>query len=108
MTNAEDRHKWYVVRAITGQEKKVKHSITVELERDRKSDFVLEILIPTEKVYLIKNGKKAIKERNAFPGYILIHADLSDPEIMPLIKSVTGVLVSWDPKISPYPYVQMS
>ena len=55
MTNAEDRHKWYVVRAITGQEKKVKHSITVELERDRKSDFVLEILIPTEKVYLIKN-----------------------------------------------------
>jgi transcriptional antiterminator NusG len=103
MTNAEDRHKWYVVRAITGQEKKVKHSIAVELERDRKSDFVPEILIPTEKVYLIKNGKKAIKERNAFPGYILIHADLSDPEIMPLIKSVTGVVGFLGSKDQPVP-----
>ncbi len=91
-TTVEEKHKWYVVRAITGQEKKVKHTITVELERERKSAFVLEILIPTEKVYLIKNGKKAIKERSAFPGYILIHADLSDPEIMPLIKSVTSVV----------------
>jgi len=68
MTNAEDRHKWYVVRAITGQEKKVKHSITVELERDRKSDFVLEILIPTEKVYLIKNGKKPSRSAMRFLG----------------------------------------
>lgn len=103
MTTTVDRHKWYVVRAITGQEKKVKHSITVELERDRKSDFVPEILIPTEKVYVIKDGKKAIKERNAFPGYILVRADLSDPEIMPLIKSVTGVVGFLGSKSQPVP-----
>ena len=103
MTNTEERHKWYVVRAITGQEKKVKHNIEVELERDRKTDFVPDILIPTEKVYQIKNGKKTIKERNAFPGYILIHADFSDPEIMPLIKSVSGVVGFLGAKYQPVP-----
>ena len=92
MTNSEDKHKWYVVRAITGQEKKVKHNVEVELERDNKLSYVPEILIPTEKVYQVKNGKKVIKERNAFPGYILVRADFSDPEIMPLIKSVSGVV----------------
>ena len=80
MTNLEDKHKWYVVRAITGQEKKVKHNVQVELERDNKLSYVPEILIPTEKVYQVKNGKKVIKERNAFPGYILVRADFSDPE----------------------------
>ncbi|MFN5890120.1 MAG: transcription termination/antitermination protein NusG [Bacteroidota bacterium] len=106
MTNTEERHKWYVVRAITGQEKKVKHNIEVELERDRKSDFVPDILIPTEKVYQIKNGKKTIKERNAFPGYILIHADFSDPEVMPLIKSVSGVVGFLGSKDQPVPLRQ--
>ena len=92
MTNSEDKHKWYVVRAITGQEKKVKHNVQVELERDNKLSYVPEILIPTEKVYQVKDGKKVIKERNAFPGYILVRADFSDPEVMPLIKSVSGVV----------------
>jgi transcriptional antiterminator NusG len=92
MTAVEDKHKWYVVRAVTGQEKKVKHNIEVELERARKQAYVPEILIPTEKVYQVKNGKKVIKERNAFPGYILMQADFSDPEVIPLIKSVSGVV----------------
>jgi transcriptional antiterminator NusG len=102
-TPAEERHKWYVVRAITGQEKKVKHNIEVELERDGKLDYVPEILIPTEKVYQVKNGKKVIKERNAFPGYILINADFSDPEIMPLIRSVSGVVGFLGAKDQPVP-----
>jgi transcriptional antiterminator NusG len=82
---------WYVVRAITGQEKKVKSYIENELLRNKLSEFVPEILIPTEKVYQIKNGKKIAKERNAFPGYILIHANLVG-EVAPVIKSVTGVV----------------
>ncbi len=83
MSVIEEKHKWYVVRAITGQEKKVKHNIEVELERDNKLPYVPQILIPTEKVYQVKDGKKVVKERNAFPGYILIQADFSDPEVMP-------------------------
>ena len=58
MLEVEDRYKWYVVRAISGQEKKVKQYIQVELERENKTEFVPEILIPTEKVYQVKNGKK--------------------------------------------------
>ena len=103
MTNSEDKHKWYVVRAITGQEKKVKHNVEVELERDNKLSYVPEILIPTEKVYQVKNGKKVIKERNAFPGYILVRADFSDPEVMPLIKSVSGVVGFLGSKDQPVP-----
>ncbi len=61
MTTTDDKFKWYVVRAITGQEKKVKHSIEVELERDNKLSFIPEILIPTEKIYQVKDGKKVIK-----------------------------------------------
>ena len=92
MLEVEDRYKWYVVRAISGQEKKVKQYIQVELERENKTEFVPEILIPTEKVYQVKNGKKVIKERNAFPGYVLVKADFSDAEILPLIKSITGIV----------------
>jgi len=106
MTVSEEKHKWYVVRAITGQEKRVKHSIEVELERDNKLSFVPEILIPTEKVYLVKDGKKVIKERNAFPGYILVRADFSDAEVMPLIKSVSGVVGFLGSKDTPVPLRQ--
>jgi transcription antitermination factor NusG len=54
----ELEYQWYVVRAISGQEKKVKANIESELEKARLMDFVPEILIPLEKVYQIKNGKK--------------------------------------------------
>lgn len=103
MTTAEEKYKWYVVRAITGQEKKVKHNIEVELERAAMQVYVPEILIPTEKVYQIKNGKKIAKERNAFPGYILIQADFADPEVIPLIKSVSGVVGFLGSKDTPVP-----
>jgi len=87
----EGAFNWYVVRAITGQEKKVKSYIESELLRENLSAFVTDILIPTEKVYQIKNGKKVAKERNAFPGYILINARL-EGEVPAIIKSVTGVV----------------
>lgn len=103
MTTVEDKYKWYVVRAVTGQEKKVKHQMEVELERAMKQVYVPEILIPTEKVYQIKNGKKVVKERNAFPGYILVQADFSDPEVIPLIKSVTSVVGFLGSKDTPVP-----
>lgn len=83
--------KWYVVRAISGQEKKVKAYIESELERARLSEFVPQVLIPMEKVYQIKNGKKTSKERSFYPGYILIQANLVG-EVAPLIKGINGVV----------------
>ena len=83
--------KWYVVRAVSGQEKKVKQYIEMEISRLGMSDFVSQVLIPTEKVYQIRNGKKVSKERSFFPGYILIEAALVG-EIPHVIKNITGVI----------------
>jgi len=73
---SENSKKWYVLRAIGGKEKKVKEYIENEIANGDLKDFVDQVLIPTEKVYQIRNGKKISKERNFFPGYILIEAVL--------------------------------
>ena len=83
--------KWYVVRAIGGQENKVKSYIETEISRLGLSDFVEQVLVPTEKVIQIRNGKKIHKERIYFPGYIMVEANLSG-EVPHVIKSVTGVI----------------
>lgn len=73
---SENIKKWYVLRAIGGKEKKVKEYIENEIAVGDLKGFVDQVLIPTEKVYQIRNGKKISKERNFFPGYILIEAAL--------------------------------
>ncbi|MFD1143848.1 transcription termination/antitermination protein NusG [Larkinella insperata] len=84
--------KWYVVRAVSGQEKKVKSYLENEIARQGLGDFVPQILIPSEKVYEMRNGKKRVREKTFFPGYILISADLSNGEVMHVITSMPGVL----------------
>ncbi|HCI58721.1 MAG: transcription termination/antitermination factor NusG [Bacteroidetes bacterium] len=83
--------KWYVIRAISGKEKKVKQYIESEISRLGLSDYVAQVLIPTEKVYQIKDGKKISKERSYLPGYVLIEANLVG-EIPHIIENVTGVI----------------
>lgn len=83
--------KWYVVRAISGQEKKVKQYIEVEISRLKLNDHVSQVLIPTEKIIQIRNGKKTTKERSFYPGYVLIEANLAG-EIPHIIKNITGVI----------------
>lgn len=84
--------KWYVVRAVSGQEKKAKSYLETEIARQELTDFVPQVLIPAEKVYEMRNGKKRVRERNFFPGYILIHADLSHGEAEHIIISTPGVI----------------
>ncbi|WP_139956209.1 transcription termination/antitermination protein NusG [Flavicella sediminum] len=88
---ADSVKKWYVVRAIGGQENKVKSYIETEISRLGLSDFVEQVLVPTEKVIQIRNGKKVNKERIYFPGYIMVEANLAG-EVPHVIKSVTGVI----------------
>lgn len=83
--------KWYVVRAISGSEKKVKQYMESEISRLGLQDYVSQVLIPTEKVYQIRKGKKISAERNYFPGYVLIEAALVG-EIPHIIRNVPGVL----------------
>jgi transcription termination/antitermination protein NusG len=86
-----DVKKWYVVRAVSGQENKIKNYIESEINRLGYSDFVEDILVPTEKVIQIRNGKKISKERVYFPGYIMVKANLSG-EIPHIIRSITNVI----------------
>ena len=83
--------KWYVVRAVSGQENKIKAYIENEISRLGLEDFVDQVLVPTEKVIQIRNGKKINKEKVYFPGYIMIQANLSG-EIPHIIKSITNVI----------------
>lgn len=66
--------RWYSLRVISGKERKIKERIELEINRSKWDDFVRQVLVPTEKVYKIRNGKKVISERNILPGYILIEA----------------------------------
>jgi len=83
--------KWYVVRAVGGKEKKVKETIESEIASLGLEDYVSQVLIPMEKVYQIRNGKKISKERNYYPGYVLIEAAL-EGEIPHIIKNITNVI----------------
>ena len=83
--------KWYVVRAISGKEKKVKEFIESEIKARGMQDYVAQVLIPTEKVFQIRNGKKISKERSYLPGYVLIEANLIG-EIPHIIRNITNVI----------------
>lgn len=83
--------KWYVVRAVSGQENKVKNYIETEINRLGMSDYISQVLVPTEKVVQVRDGKKITKDRVYFPGYVMVEANLSG-EIPHIIKSITGVI----------------
>ena len=75
MSEVKDK-KWYVVRAISGQENKIKIFIDNEVKRLNLSSYVEEVIVPTQKVVQIRNGKKVSKEKVYFPGYIMINANI--------------------------------
>jgi len=83
--------KWYVVRAVSGQENKVKNYIETEISRLGMADYISQVLVPTEKVVTVKDGKKLSKDRVYFPGYVMVEANLTG-EIPHIIKSITGVI----------------
>ena len=88
---SSDNKKWYVVRAISGKELKVKEYLESEINRLGYENLISNVLIPTERVFQIRNGKKISKERNYFPGYVLVEAILSG-EIPHMIKNVPNVI----------------
>ena len=67
--------RWYSLRVISGKERKIKERIELEVKRAGWDDIVTQVLVPSEKVYKIRNGKKVILDRNILPGYILLEAD---------------------------------
>lgn len=90
----EDSRRWYSLRVISGKERKIKERIELEINRSKWNDFVTQVLVPSEKVYKIRNGKKVILERNILPGYILIEADPTGftGEMVQAIANVPNVI----------------
>ena len=88
---ASENMNWYVLRVMGGKEKKTVEFLEKEIDRLGMQDFVSQILVPTEKVYQIRNGKKVSKEKNFFPGYVLVEANLVG-EVPHVLKNVTNVL----------------
>ena len=74
---SESNKKWYVLRAAGGKERKAKEYLEKEIERRGLQDLVSQVLVPTEKVYRIRDGKRICTERLFYPGYVLIEAELT-------------------------------
>ena len=83
--------KWYAIRTITGHEKRVKTYLDSEIANSGLEQKISQVLIPEEKVFEVKAGKKKIKFKNFFPGYILVEAVL-DHEVMNFISHTPSVL----------------
>ena len=83
---SESNKKWYVLRAAGGKEKKAKEYLEKEIERRNLQDLVSQVLVPTEKVYKIRDGKRVCTERLFFPGYVLIEAELTG-ELQHIIRN---------------------
>ena len=91
MSETVDLKKWYVVRAVSGQENKIRDYMESEINRLGFNNLVEDILVPTQKVVQIRKGKKINKEKVYFPGYIMIKANLAG-EIPHIIKALPNVI----------------
>ena len=83
---SDSNKKWYVLRAAGGKEKKAKEYLEKEIERRHLQDLVSQVLVPTEKVYRIRDGKRICTERLFYPGYVLIEAELTG-ELQHIIRN---------------------
>lgn len=89
----QDNTKWYVLRVVSGKERKVKEYLDKEVSRGW-ADVVKQIFLPVEKVYKVQGGKKVMRERNYYPGYVMIEitdGKLSD-DLRDIIKNTTNVI----------------
>ena len=96
---------WYSLRVISGKEVKAKENITIEAEESGLTSFIEEIFVPTQKVIEVRQGKKRIKEKVFFPGYLLIKMDLNK-ESRYFIENAPGVLNFVGSKNEPVPLRQ--
>ncbi len=91
---AHDLTKWYVLRVVSGKERKVKEYLDKEVNRSGWSETIKQVFLPMEKVYKVQNGKKVMREKNYFPGYVMIEVSdgkLSD-DMVQHISNVSNVM----------------
>ena len=89
---SETGMKWYVLRAVSGKEGKVKEFIEAAKKHNDTLDInVGEVLLPTEKYAMLRNGKRVIKEKLFLPGYVLVQANLQG-EVAHMLRFIPNVL----------------
>jgi transcriptional antiterminator NusG len=94
ITAPQPETKWYVLRVVSGKERKVKEYLDKDIQRSGWVDIIKQVFLPMEKVYKVQNGKKIMREKNYFPGYVMIEvADgkLTD-EIIQHISNISNVM----------------
>jgi transcriptional antiterminator NusG len=92
--NPSKETKWYVLRVVSGKERKVKEYLDKEISRGGWGEIVKQVFLPVEKVYKVQNGKKVMRERNYYPGYVMIEVTegkLGD-DLRDAIKNTTNVI----------------
>ena len=82
--------RWYIVHAYSGMEKAVERNLRERLDRAGMQEKFGRILVPTEEVVELKNGKKSVTERRIFPGYVLVEMDMAD-DTWHLVKHTSKV-----------------
>ncbi|MFS6554915.1 transcription termination/antitermination NusG family protein, partial [Parabacteroides distasonis] len=82
---------WYVLRAISGKEAKVKELLDAAIRNSDLGKHLFQVLIPTEKVLTVRNGKKVVKERNLYSGYVFIEAELTG-DVMHELANTSNVI----------------
>ena len=90
----QEETKWYVLRVVSGKERKVKEYLDKEISRSNWNTVVKQVFLPVEKVYKVANGKKVVRERNYYPGYVMVEIQegkLSD-DLRDLIKNTNSVI----------------
>lgn len=89
-----DEKKWFCLRVISNKERKIKERLDKEIEISGWSNAVTQVIVPTEKIYKIRNGKKVVSERNLLPGYLLLEADTKalTPDMISAIQGVKDVM----------------
>lgn len=88
---SETKRAWYVLRAISGKEAKVKELLDGAIRNTDLGKYVFQVLIPTEKVLTVRNGKKVVKEKNLYSGYVFIEAELTG-EVIHELRNTTNVI----------------
>jgi transcriptional antiterminator NusG len=88
---SDSQQKFYVLRAVSGKENKVREYLETEIKNTDLGSYVSQVLIPTEKTFTIRNGKKVVKERAYLPGYVLVEANLVG-EVAHRLRQVPNVI----------------
>lgn len=86
--------KWYVLRVVSGKERSVKEYLDKDIARSGWTTIIKQVFLPMEKVYKVQNGKKVMREKNYFPGYVMLEVldgKLTD-DIVQHISNISNIM----------------